>query len=76
MKSTMTTSAIQPLASVILSSKVTRNSEGRLEHQLLKNESGRVSLETLKLPKENVVLYTEKGLLEASPTKSSRSWSI
>ena len=76
MESTMTTSAIQPLASVILSSKTTRNSEGQLEQQLLKNESGRVSLETLKLPSESVTLYTEKGVLEPFPTKSSKSWSI
>ena len=41
--------------------------EGQLEQQLLKKESGRVSLVTLTLPKENVTLYTEKGHLEKLP---------
>ena len=76
MESTMTTSAIQPLASVILSSKTTRNTEGQLEQQLLKKESGRVSLVTLTLPKQSVTLYTEKGYLDYGQMKSSRSWSI
>ena len=75
MESTMTISAFQPLASVILSSNVTRNTEGQLELQLLKKESGHVSLETLPLPKENVTLYTEKGYLDVSQEKSSKSWS-
>ena len=42
MSSITTTSAIPPLESVILSRKVTRNSEGQLEQQSVRKESGRV----------------------------------
>ena len=76
MKSTMITSAIQPLESVILSKRVTRNMEGQLELELTNKESGTVSREIVALPKENAILYTEKGTLEISQTRSSKSWLI
>ena len=67
---------IPHLESVTLSSKVTRNSEGQLEHQLLKKESGRVLKETLILPLESVNYYTKMGYLETYQTRSSKSWLI
>ena len=75
MSSITITSAIPPLESVILSRKVTRNSEGQLEQQSVRKESGRVFTEILTLPSQSVALYTEKGTLETFPMKSSKSWS-
>ena len=60
MKSTTITSDTLPLESVILSKKVTRNSENLLELQLTKKESGRVLRETLTLPNECEHLYGER----------------
>ena len=76
MSSITTISAIPPLASVTLSSTVTRNMVGQLEQRLVKIESGNVSTEILKLPLESVDVYTGKGHLENSQTKSNKSWLI
>jgi len=76
MKSTTITSDYQPLASVILSQKTTRNSENLLELQSLRKESERVSIEILILPSPNVIGYTKTGSLEVYQEMSKKSWLI
>ena len=76
MNSITTILGTQPLESVTLSKRVIRNTENQLELQLTKNESGRVSNETLILPSPSVSYYTKQGDLETYLTRSSKSWLI